>query len=204
MNITKLPNRLVSRLLYKTQLIAALGSLTLTLLVLAACAPDGRLTSPQVVATSFSPTKTYTPMDPTPPSTPERSSQFEARTIIPETIIHDKVAKMTKTPQIPRPPGSTENQLVVSAKEDLANRLGIPIEEIELITMEAVTWPDGSLGCPESGVEYIQVQREGARIRLRAEKRIYQYHSGGGRPPFLCEHPSVDKDLPPPSGFGNE
>ena len=111
---------------------------------------------------------------------------------------------MTESPQIPPPPGSTENQLVVYAKEDLAKRLGIPVEEIELITMEAVTWPEGSLGCPESGVEYIQVQREGARIRLRAEKRIYQYHSGGGLPPFLCEHPSVYKDLPPSSGFGNE
>ena len=111
---------------------------------------------------------------------------------------------MTKTPQIPPPPGSTENQLVVYAKEDLAERLGIPIEEIELITMEAVTWPDGSLGCPKPGVEYTQVQREGALIRLRAEKHIYRYHSGGGRPPFLCEHPSVDMDLPPPSGFGYE
>ena len=81
--------------------------------------------------------------------------------------------------------------MVVFAREDLANRLGIPVEQIELITMEFVTWPDGSLGCPEPGVEYIQVQREGTLIRLRADKHIYQYHSGGGRPPFLCEHPSV-------------
>ena len=204
MNITKLPNRLVSRLLYKTKLIAALGSLTLTLLVLAACAPAGSPTSPQVVPTSFSPTEIYTPMEPTPLSTSERSSQFEARTIIPETIIMDKDAKMTKTPPKPPPPGSTENQLVNFAKEDLANHLGIPVEQIELITMEHVTWPDGSLGCPEPGVEHIQVQREGSLIRLRVGKTIYQYHSGGGRPPFLCEHPSVGKDLPPSSGLGNE
>jgi len=111
---------------------------------------------------------------------------------------------MTKTPPIPPPPGSTENQLVVAAREDLADRLGIPVEQIELITLEAVTWPDGSLGCPEPGVEYIQVQREGTLIRLRVGTRIYQYHSGGSRPPFLCEHPSVDMELPPPSGFGNE
>jgi hypothetical protein len=111
---------------------------------------------------------------------------------------------MTKTPPKPPPPGSTENQLVVFAREDLAKRLGIPVEQIELITMESVTWPDGSLGCPEPGVEYIQVQREGTLIRLRADKHIYQYHSGGGRPPFLCEHPSVVLDNPPPSGFGNE
>jgi hypothetical protein len=106
------------------------------------------------------------------------------------------------TPQNDQKP--TENHLVRQAKEDLAQRLGIPLEDIELVSIEAVTWPDGSLGCPEPGVEYIQVQQEGLLIRLRVGKRIYQYHSGGRRQPFLCEHPSVYKDLPPPSGFGNE
>lgn len=111
---------------------------------------------------------------------------------------------MTETPQIPSPLDSNENRLVRLAKEDLAQRLDVPLEQIELVSMEAVTWPDGSLGCPEPGVEYIQVQREGSLIRLRVGKRVYQYHSGGRRQPFLCEHPSVYKDLPPPSGFGNE
>ena len=199
MKITKLPNKLLSRLLYKTKLLAALGSLTLTLLVLAACAPDGRLTSPQVVATSFSPTKTFTPMEPIPLSTSERSSQFEARTIIPETIIHDKVAKMTKTPQIPPPPGSTENQLIVSAKADLAERLGIQLGEIVLLSMEEVTWRDGSLGCPKPGMQYTQALVDGTLIVLSVDGRQYRYHSGRGGTPFLCEN-KPDPPLPPDLG----
>jgi hypothetical protein len=111
---------------------------------------------------------------------------------------------MTQTPQNPAPQSLTEDQLVAHAKADLAQRLDIPPEGIELLSAEAVVWPDGSLGCPEPGVEHIQIQREGTLIRLRVGKRVYQYHSGGGQTPFLCEHPSELKPLPPGSGFGNE
>ena len=111
---------------------------------------------------------------------------------------------MTKTPPGPAPQRLTQDQLVVHAKADLAQRLDLPLEQIELVSVEAVVWPDGSLGCPEPGVEHIQIQREGVLIRLRAGQRVYQYHSGGGLPPFLCEHPSEFKQPPPGSGFGNE
>jgi hypothetical protein len=192
------------RLLYQTKLVAVLVVLTLVSLLMAACEPARSPSLSSMTPTSLSSTKTDPPKESTPPSTPDLGLQLEAQTISPQTIIHNKDVKMTKIPPTPPPPGSTENQQVVQAKEDLAQRLGIPLEQIELLSFEAVTWPDGSLGCPEPGVEYIQIQREGSLIRLRAEKRIYQYHSGGGRAPFLCEHPSVPKDLPPPSGFGNE
>jgi hypothetical protein len=44
-------------------------------------------------------------------------------------------------------------------------------------------------------VAYTQVQVEGLLIRLRVGKRVYEYHSGGGRPPFLCEQPSSRNDV---------
>jgi hypothetical protein len=188
----------------QSRLKLALAILTLVPLVLAACSPADSLISPTVELTRLPPTKTSTPKERTPAATPELSAQFEAQTISPETLFNDKDAKMTQTPQNPAPQSLTEDQLVAHAKADLAKRLGIPPEQIELLSAEAVVWPDGSLGCPEPGVEHIQIQREGTLIRLRVGKRVYQYHSGGGRPPFLCEHPSVYKDLPPSSGFGNE
>ena len=138
-------------------------------------------------------------METIPLSTSERSSQFEARTIIPETIIHDKVAKMTKTPLIPPPPGSTENELVVSAREDLAERLGIQLGEIVLLSMEEVTWRDGSLGCPKPGMQYTQALVDGTLIVLSVAGRQYRYHSGRGGTPFLCEN-KLDPPLPPDLG----
>jgi hypothetical protein len=70
---------------------------------------------------------------------------------------------------------------------DLAGRLRIDPAEVEVVEVEAVVWPDGSLGCPQPDMAYVQVQKEGSLIRLRVGKSLYDYHSGGGRDPFLCE-----------------
>ncbi len=77
--------------------------------------------------------------------------------------------------------------LVDQAAADLAQRLSINPADIEVIKAESVVWPDGSLGCPQPGIEYPQVQQDGLLIQLRAGGRLYAYHSGGARPLFLCE-----------------
>lgn len=91
------------------------------------------------------------------------------------------------SPTIPTPSSPGLQGLVAEAREDLAQRLSIPVEQIDLVEFRPVVWPDGALGCPQPGKSYIQVQQEGLLIRLRAGKQIYPYHSGGGTPPFLCE-----------------
>jgi hypothetical protein len=91
------------------------------------------------------------------------------------------------SPTVPTPSSAGLQKLVAEAKEDLALRLSISTEEIDLVELGPVVWPDGSLGCPQPGVEYVQVQQEGLLIRLRVGKRAYPYHSGGGTPPFLCQ-----------------
>jgi hypothetical protein len=63
------------------------------------------------------------------------------------------------------------------AKKDLSERLNTPIEEIKLIKEEAVDWPDTSLGYPEEGMMYAQVITPGFRIILKAQDKLYEYHS---------------------------
>ncbi len=88
--------------------------------------------------------------------------------------------------------------LVATARADLARRLGVPVEQIEVLEARSVTWPDGSLGCPQPGMRYTQVLVDGALIRLLAGGKVYEYHSGGSRAPFLCEQPAkLKKDAPP-------
>lgn len=77
--------------------------------------------------------------------------------------------------------------LVDLAIADLAARLSVDPGSIGVAQAEAVVWPDGSLGCPQPGMVYTQVQVEGARIVLQVSGVAYPYHSGGGRLPFLCE-----------------
>jgi hypothetical protein len=88
---------------------------------------------------------------------------------------------------VPAPMDPKSRQLVSDATSDLASRLGVPAAAIDLVGYQNVTWPDRSLGCPRPGLGYPQVSVDGVRIRLATDGRAYEYHSGGGRAPFLCE-----------------
>lgn len=76
------------------------------------------------------------------------------------------------------------------AVADLATRLDVDAASIEVVSMEEVTWRDGSLGCAKEGSMYTQALVDGSRIILRADGTDYEYHSGGTRPPFWCELPT--------------
>jgi hypothetical protein len=78
-------------------------------------------------------------------------------------------------------------KLVDLAVADLAQRLSIAADQIDVIEVEEVVWPDTSLGCPQPGMRYRQVPMDGLLIRLAVGDQVYDYHSGGGRAPFLCE-----------------
>lgn len=68
-------------------------------------------------------------------------------------------------------------QVVELAKKDLAQRLNISIEEVRLVKQEKVDWHDTSLGFPEEGKMYAQVITPGFRIILKANDKLYEYHS---------------------------
>jgi hypothetical protein len=88
-------------------------------------------------------------------------------------------------------------RFVDQALADLAERLAIEAAQIEVVEVKEVVWPDASLGCPQPGMAYIQVPFDGLLIRLRVGERVYAYHSGGGRDPFLCDPAVTQKDTPP-------
>ena len=73
------------------------------------------------------------------------------------------------------------------AVADLAARLSVDPSTITLVSAAFVVWPDKGLGCPQHGMEYLQVQVDGTLIELEAGGERYRYHSGEIRPPFLCE-----------------
>ncbi len=83
-------------------------------------------------------------------------------------------------------PGDAE-PAVGQAKADLARRKGIDKDEITVVTVEAVDWPDTSLGCPEPGMMYAQIITPGYKILLSYEGKIYEYHSGKEDRIVFCE-----------------
>lgn len=103
---------------------------------------------------------------------------------------------MAEKPKDLATPGPGMRRLVDLARRDLAARLQVDPDHIEVLEARYVTWRDSSAGCPQPGTQYMQVLTNGTRIRLKVADKTYQYHSGGARPPFLCDKPSAEEPLP--------
>ena len=78
---------------------------------------------------------------------------------------------------------------VTIATDDLAERVDVAPESIEVLTAVLVAWPDASLGCPEPDRVYATVVTDGSVIELGVDGLVYRYHSGGDRAPFPCDLP---------------
>jgi hypothetical protein len=71
----------------------------------------------------------------------------------------------------------------------LAEQLGIDSSRISVARSVEVTWPDGSIGCPEPGFMYTQALVPGTLVELVADGTTYAFHQAGERPPFYCANP---------------
>jgi hypothetical protein len=178
----------------------------LSLILLVGCSQEGLLES-------IEPTVRLT-IDETPnvgdlsnDPTPEPNEKTNTPIIVKSTVI--VIEEDPVTPEESTSPSTTESHepLVRMAIQDLANRLDIPVEQVNVLEVREVVWPDASLGCPQPGMVYAQVLQPGLLIRLSVDNQMYFYHSGGAQDPFLCEEtsqiipqitPKEDEFVPPP------
>jgi hypothetical protein len=87
--------------------------------------------------------------------------------------------------RVPEDPNA--KRYTTAAINDLAARLEVPREQIEVLAYEPVTWNDGSLGCPQPDMMYTQALVEGYVVQLRIGDQTYTYNGAIGSDPFLCE-----------------
>lgn len=97
-------------------------------------------------------------------------------------------------------PSSVPQSMLDVALDDAATRASIDRAKITVVSAAAVTWSDGSAGCPEPGMMYTQALVPGYRIVLQAGDQVLNYHAGRSGAPKFCP---ADRVIPP-SGAGNE
>ena len=88
--------------------------------------------------------------------------------------------------------GAIPEPLLKSVRAELAARLEVDEAEITVREQQAVTWNDGSLGCPKPGYSYTQALVDGYRIILEHSGRTYAYHTNDRGYFLLCENPPAD------------
>jgi len=98
-------------------------------------------------------------------------------------------------PTLPAPFPSGMEGLIEKAKADLAQRLSIQRGDITLVEAKAVTWSDGSLGCPQPDMVYAQVLTPGYLVKLKYDIHEFEYHAGKNGSLTYCRSP-----IPPVEG----
>ncbi len=76
-----------------------------------------------------------------------------------------------------------------SVLDDAAQKLGVAPDALVVTKAEAVTWRDGSLGCPEPGMFYTQALIDGYWIIVEAGGQSLDYRVSGGGNFRTCDAP---------------
>lgn len=79
-------------------------------------------------------------------------------------------------------PADLFNQIV----SDAATKAGVDASALTVVQASAVTWSDGSLGCPQPGMSYTQALVSGYRVILESGGTQYDYHASNRGNFVLC------------------
>ena len=139
--------------------------------------------SPATTSTTLPPTESAAPSG---EQEDESASEGQQPTVTTQPPEENRVKPILPIePVEPHPSGP-----VAAAIADLATRLGVDESNVTLVSQDEVTWPDGSLGCPQPDMSYTQALVNGSLIVLEVDGKSYEYHSGGSREPFYCPNPT--------------
>lgn len=143
---------------------------------------DGAGTVPSVITPDQPPTPSG------PPSRPTRPTPGPADPGAPSSTGPARTDLPGPPPTVA--PGGTD---VDRAVADVVARTGVDAAAVTVVAEDAVTWRDSSIGCPQKGMQYLQVLTEGTRIIVEADGQRFEYHRGGRRDLFYCAtpHPPV-------------
>jgi hypothetical protein len=108
-------------------------------------------------------------------------------------------AAPTDAPPTKGPPSEVPGDILDEIASNAAERAGVGTDDVEVLTAEAVTWSDGSLGCPEPGMMYTQALVPGFRVVVRAGDETLNFHGSQSGDFRFCENPR-----PPAEGNGNQ
>ena len=97
----------------------------------------------------------------------------------------DRSAQEQGTTQ-PTPDPEDKKDLAEIALSDLAQRLGVDRQVLQVVDSSSVTWPNGALGCPAPDGSYTQALVQGFHLVLTDGIAEYHYHASAAGEPFLC------------------
>jgi hypothetical protein len=128
------------------------------------------------------------------PPTNSPSPNVEERKVI---TVMPEIENPQKTPTNDPIIGQIPAKIMQDILMDLTNRTDANKQDIQVIRAQAVTWNDGSLGCPEPGVFYTQALVDGYWVVLQIAGGTYDYRVSDSGFFRLCENAGKFPVTPP-------
>ena len=76
-------------------------------------------------------------------------------------------------------PAAKKRDLAIARARETLRSAGVDPSLLTVTSAEPVTWPDSSLGCPQPGIQYLQVLTPGYRVELHGAQGDYLVHVAG-------------------------
>jgi hypothetical protein len=125
---------------------------------------------------------------PMPTSAPEDSDAAPTTITDPERTLPPERGPTPVPSTTDRPvTGELPEAILADVLADASTLTGVPATALVVLRDEAVTWPDGSLGCPEPGVVYTQALVPGYWVVLDAGGEPLDYRIGEGGSFVRCD-----------------
>jgi len=88
--------------------------------------------------------------------------------------------------------GNVPADILQAISQDAATVTATDVSDVELVMTKAITWNDGSLGCPEPGMMYTQALVDGFQVVVRAADQELDYRVGRNGAFMICEGGGID------------
>lgn len=96
----------------------------------------------------------------------------------------------TSTPASDQSGAAESASLGQQAIQLVAQETGLSPESLTVVEQQDVVWRDSALGCPQPGMNYLQVLTPGYRILVQSGSDTYHVHTNGRGTMVLCTNPS--------------
>jgi hypothetical protein len=163
------------------KVLARLGGLVMLGWLVAACSSQSL--QPAASATPTMPTQGGEPSALPPTATPPSDPGGQGTALPPVQPVYPEPVPTLG----PGTTGEVPEALLNTIKKDLSARTGADPASIEVVRAEAVVWNDGSLGCPQPGMEYTQMLVDGYWVVLQQGMKTFDYRASESGFFFLCE-----------------
>jgi hypothetical protein len=101
-------------------------------------------------------------------------------------VTSSMMAPLSTTGETPPMKGQVPHGILESILKEAAALAKVDREQLVIVRAESVVWNDGSLGCPEPGMEYTQALINGYWVVIKAAGQEYDFRVGEGGSFRLC------------------